>query len=252
MSQVKLEGKGIGSKIGMGNTHPAVLAVWAAIIAVAHMLPSIPLLGTGGTFSVSSALVPLAGVFFGPIGGAICAAIGNFIGQILAPHTAWMGIATFTIGTLNAFMSGCVSKGKWPWAVGITVIGTILWFSHEIGRQAPLFAIVFYGLGIIMAIIGGTFGSKMIKEDKFAKKFAAIWLASFAGMVGAASIANYFSLVVYQLPATLWNVLVPISPIERTIFSIGAAIIGVPLLIGLPKVGIFVGPEAELAEDEDD
>jgi uncharacterized membrane protein len=205
------------------------------------MLPSIPILGTGGTFSVSSALVPLAGVFFGPIGGALCAAIGNFIGQIIAPHTAWAGIGTFLIGTINAFVSGTVSRGKWPIAVGIIALGTVLWFTHEIGRQAPFFAIVFYGLGAIMAIIGGIIGTKLIKEANFFKKFIAVWLASFAGMVGAAALANYFSLVVYQL-----------SPTERTIFSIGAGIIGVPLLIGLPKIGIFVGPEAGLEDDDED
>lgn len=252
MSEVKLKEKGFTAKMGMGNTHPAVLAVWAAVIAVAHMLPSIPILGTGGTFSVSSALVPLAGVFFGPIGGAICAAVGNFIGQIIAPHTAWAGIATFLIGTINAFVSGCVSRGKWLISVGIIALGTVLWFTHEIGRQAPFFPIVFYGLGAIMAIIGGIIGTKLIKEANFFKKFIAVWLASFAGMVGAAALANYFSLVVYQLPASLWNMLIPISPTERAIFSIGAGIIGVPLLIGLPKIGIFVGPEAGLEEDDED
>mgnify|MGYP000988207154 CR=1 FL=1 len=47
MSGVKLEEKSFAAKMGMGNAHPAVLAVWAALISVAHMLPSIPMLGTG-------------------------------------------------------------------------------------------------------------------------------------------------------------------------------------------------------------
>lgn len=252
MSQVKLEEKGFAAKMGMGNSHPAVLAVWAALISVAHMLPSIPMLGTGGTFSVSAALIPLAGIFFGPIGGAICVAVGNFIGQIIAPHTAWLGLATFLVGTINGFATGCVSRGKWPWAVGITAIGIILWFSSEIGRQVPLFPIVFYGLGIIMAIIGGIFGKNFLTSETFIKKFIGIWFAAFAGFVASASIANYASLTLFKLPATVWMALTVMAPIERTIFALGAAVIGVPLLIGLPKIGIFVGPGAELVEGDED
>ena len=77
-----MSSQGFRSKLRLNNVHPSVIAVWAALIAVATLLPSIPMLGTGSTFSVSTALLPLAGVFFGPIGGAVCAAIGLFIGQI--------------------------------------------------------------------------------------------------------------------------------------------------------------------------
>jgi len=252
MSQVKLEEKGFASKMGMGNTHPAVLAVWAALISVAHMLPSIPMLGTGGTFSVSAALIPLAGIFFGPFGGAICVAVGNFIGQIIAPHTAWLGLGTFIVGTINGFTTGCISRGKWPWAAGIILLGTIFWYTTAIGRQAPLLPVVFYGLGLIMAILGGTIGYKYLFSDAFYKKFIGIWLASFAGFAASASIANFLSIALFKLPATVWNALAVLAPIERAVFALGAGIIGVPLLLGLPKIGIFVGPDADLSEDEDE
>src|SRR6056297_631823 len=106
----------------LGGVHPSVLAIWAALIAAGNLLPAIPIIGSGGTFSVSAALIPLAGVFFGPIGGAICGAIGGFIGQIIAPHIAWLGIATFLIGTVNAFVAGCITRRKWYIAVGIIAL----------------------------------------------------------------------------------------------------------------------------------
>ena len=49
-----------------GKTNFAVLAVWAALISVASLLPSFPMIGTGGTFSLKAVLLPLAGVLFGP------------------------------------------------------------------------------------------------------------------------------------------------------------------------------------------
>ncbi|MEL7610636.1 MAG: ECF transporter S component [Bacillota bacterium] len=227
----------------LGNIHPAVISVWAAILAASHLIPGFPMLGTGGNFSVSSALIPLAGIFFGPIPGALCAAIGNFIGYLIAPSGAWLGMATFLIGTVNALAAGLVSRGKWPYAAGLIAIGTILWFSNPIGQSVPLFAIVFYGLGLIAVILGGLVSRKgLIGKNAFLKAVA-IFLCAFAGLVTAASLANFASLTLLELPATIWTALVFVSPFERAMFSLGAVIIGIPLLVGLPKIGIFVGPE---------
>jgi len=61
-------------------------------------------------------------------------------------------------------------------------------------------------------------------------------------MTGGATIGNFFSLVLYKLPRETWIYLTIAAPIERAVFSLGAALIGVPLLAALPKVGIYVGP----------
>ena len=245
----------MSKKSMFGKTHPAVIAVWAAVIAASSVLPSIPLIGTGGTFSVATAIVPLTGIFFGPIAGAITASIGGFIGGLLAPHTAWLGLATFTIGTISALIAGLLAEGKWPMiiaATAIPVIGTILWFTHPIGQSAPMFPVVFYGLGIVGGLVGGVLCLKGFLKGSAAQKAVTIWCLSFAAMAGSASIANYAGLVLFQLPRELWMVLTFQAPLERAIFSVGSAIVGVPLLVGLPKIGVFVGPDIDedLEDDE--
>ncbi|MDR3193339.1 MAG: ECF transporter S component, partial [Treponema sp.] len=227
----------------LGKTHPAVIAVWAAVLAAAHMLPSIPMIGTGSTFSVTTALVPLAGIFFGPIPGAVCAAVGGFIGSIIAPHTAWMGLGTFIIGTTTGFTAGLISRSKWPIALAVYALGIVLWFSQEIGRSFPLLPLVYYGLGLIAVVIGGIFASRWLAGGKRGLKIPAVWLCAFGGMVGSASIGNFFSLLLYKLPKEVWATLVVVAPLERSAFSLGTVLVGVPLLIGLPKIGIFVGPD---------
>lgn len=227
----------------LGNIHPAVISVWAAILAASHLIPGFPMLGTGGNFSISSALIPLAGIFFGPIPGALCAAIGNFIGYLIAPSGAWLGMATFLIGTINALAAGLVSRGKWPYAAGLVGIGTLIWFTHPMGQAVPMFAIVFYGLGLVAIILGGLISKKWLMGKNAALKAAAIFLCAFAGLATAAALANYASLVLFEMPAELWTALIFVAPFERAMFAIGAVIIGVPLLVGLPKIGIFVGPE---------
>ena len=235
-----------------GRTHPAVVAVWAAVLAAAMVLPSIPLIGTGGTFSVATALFPISGIFFGPIAGFITAAIGGFIGSLLAPHTAWMGMGTFIVGAISALTAGLITEGKWKTtilALCIFAIGTILWFTQPIGQSAPFFPIVFYGLGAIACVIGSVLVMKGFLVDNGAKKAINIWFIGFASMAATASIANFVTLVLFQTPREVWMMLTVQAPTERAIFAVGTAIIAVPLLIGLPKIGVFVGPDAD-EEDE--
>jgi len=238
--------------------HPAVAAVWAAVIAAGHILPAFPIWGTGSNFSISSALLPLSGILFGPIAGALCSAAGGFIGTLIAYNTAWMGMGTFIVGTTTAFTAGCIAWGKWPPVAvnsrgnfifngGIIVyaVGTILWFSQEIGRAVIRLPLVFYGLGFIASIAGIIFAGRMFKSKKGILKFPAIWLCAFGGLIGGATVGNFFSLVLFKLPAEVWKVLTIQSPLERALFALGAMLVGVPLLTGLNKIGIFVGPQSE-------
>jgi hypothetical protein len=238
--------------------HPAVVAVWAAVVAAGHILPTVPMWGTGGTFSVTSALTPLSGIFFGPVAGALCSAAGGFIGSLIAPYTAWMGLGTFVIGTATAFTAGCAAWGKWPpvaisgngnfivnGGIIVYIIGTILWFTQEIGRGVILLPVVFYGLGFAAMIAGIILSPRAFAGKSRALKIPAIWLCAFAGLIGGATIGNFFSLVLYRLPKEIWAALTIISPVERAIFALGAMFVGVPLLMGLNKIGIPVGPQRE-------
>jgi hypothetical protein len=236
--------------------HPAVIAVWAALVSASHIIPSVPMLGTGSNFSFAAALSPLSGIFFGPIAGALCSAAGGFVGSLVAPHTAWLGLGTFIIGTVTAFTSGCIAWSDWPpvsinqrgalvvnGGIIVYLVGTLLWFSQETGRSLAVFPLVYYGAGFTALVVGSITAGRILAGKKHTLKFLAVWLCAFGGMTGGATIGNFFSLVLYKLPRETWIYLTVAAPIERAIFSLGAALIGVPLLAALPKVGIQVGPQ---------
>lgn len=242
--------------------HPAVIAVWAALVAAAHIIPAIPILGTGSNFSLAAALSPLSGIFFGPIAGALCSAAGGFVGSLIAPNTAWIGLGTFVIGTTTAFTTGCIAWGNWPpitinrkgsfvvnGGIIVYLVGAVLWFSQEMGRSVAIFPLVYYSAGFIALIVGGIFAGRILAGKKQAIKFPILWLCAFGGMIGGATVGNFFYLVLYQLPREVWLYLTVVAPLERALFSLGAALIGAPLLVGLPKIGIFVGPQAETDEN---
>jgi hypothetical protein len=47
----------------------------------------------------------------------------------------------------------------------------------------------------------------------------------------------------FKLPREIWLAVLPLAPVERALFSLGSAIVGTPLLIGLPQIGVMVGPK---------
>lgn len=231
------------------KTNFAVYAVWAALISVASLLPSIPIVGTGGTFSLKAVILPLAGILFGPGAGAVICGVGGFIGQLLAPHTAWMGIVTFITGIFTGTVAGMISRGRWKLPLLVLALFSGLWWLHPIGREAWIYPLVFYSMGAVTMLVGGLFARKWLLSSKNSLRGLAIWLSSFSGFVMAAGYANYVGgLNMLELPAQTWLGLMFISPVERTIFSLGAVLVGIPLLIGLPKIGLYVGPQNEEKE----
>jgi uncharacterized membrane protein len=246
------------NKQTFGKIHPATAAAWAAVVAAGYLLPTIPIFGTGRTFSLASALLPLSGMLFGPAAGMLCSAVAGFIGSLIAPHTAWMGMGTFIIGAAAAFTAGCIAWGsRTPVKLSgngsfiinggiiVYVTGTILWYTQEVGRSLVIFPLVCYGPGLIALLTGSIFARKMFTSKKKIMKFSIIWLSAFGGLLGGATVGNFFSIVLYKLPRDLWSVLMFITPLERAVFSLGSTLIGVPLIAGLAQIGIFTGPEQD-------
>ncbi|MCL2264745.1 MAG: hypothetical protein FWC22_01775 [Treponema sp.] len=240
------------------KNHPAMLAVWAAVVAAGYLLPTFQIMGTGAHFTLANVLNPLSGIFFGPLGGAVCSAAGGFIGFLIAPVKPMLGPAAFVIGMTTAFTSGCIAWSKWPpvnvstngnfifnGGIIIYLIGTILWFTQEIGRSIISFPAVYYGLGFAVMIIGFLFVRRFfLSKNKFLK-LPAIWICSFSGLIGGATIGNFLSLVLFKQPKEIWTILTYIAPMERAIFALAAMIAGAPLLAGLNKTGIYIGPQEE-------
>ena len=235
----------------LGNTHPAIIAVWAALHAASALLPSIPIIGTGFSFSVGMIFAPLAGIFFGPVAGAVTASVGSFIGTIIAPHTAMLGLASFVTDLFCALAAGLISRGGkiWPLSLVIAAGGSVLWMATPTGRAYPMYLIL-YGTAALAMVIGGLFARRWLIGKNIGLQFTAIWICAFAGFLGASfPIGNFFCILLYGLPVEVFKPLFLVAPAQRAMFALIAAIIGVPLLVDLPKIGVFVGPQDQCQDD---
>lgn len=223
------------------KVHPAVIAVWAAFIAIAGLLPVIPVFGTGATFSLSDSAVVLAGVMFGPLAGTLSAAIGGFLGQLLAPHAAVFGVVTFVCPTLAALTAGLLLKRKWVYVLGIFAVLTVLWYLFPLGRSAWFQPLVNYPLAVILIYPAAIWGFKLLSSLDYKKMFLGVLMISFIGSCASMALGNTMALPMFALPREVWLGVLPIAVPQRILFAILAAVIGVPLLVGLPKIGVTVG-----------
>lgn len=232
------------------STHPAVIAVWAALIAVSTLISPISLIGIGGTFSVNMALLPLAGVFFGPVAGAVCAAIGAFLGQFLNPSIAPFGPLTFLIPTAGALAAGFAVRRKWYVSIGMILLASLVWYLFPLGREVWFFPLIWV-LGLLAGVIGWLVAPRWFRAENRVLLFIAVFLAALVGTIVDHSIGSVWALIMFRLPREVWLAVLFVAPVERLLFSLGAAIIGTPLIVALPRVGVLVGPQAYEEEEED-
>ncbi|MBQ3131675.1 MAG: ECF transporter S component [Clostridia bacterium] len=235
------------------KVHPAMVAVWAALISVSGLLPTFPMFGTGGTFSIGMALAPLAGIMFGPWTGALAVAIGGIIGSFIAPHTAVFGIFTFISDTCLTFAAGFMARKNWKVGAIMLAIMAVIWFgAFQVGREAWIFACVIFGAGLIMCPIGAIVGGKLFDKGGVSRVIGLALIAWPCYMVGLMA-GDILMLIMMDIPAELLNtMMVWLSPFERTVFAIASGIIGVPLLVGLPKISVYVGPDYDGEEKSDE
>lgn len=235
------------------TTHSALIAVWAALIAVSSLLPAFPVIGTGATLNVSDAIVVLGGILFGPWAGGIAAGVGGFIGQLIAPHGNIFGPLQFTISIAAAIAAGLAMQRKWIYPIVALVFFGSVWYLFPLGRLAWATPML-YLPGIIACIVGWLWGNSWLASNNRAQIFSGVFICGLAGVVVALSIGNLWAMIMFALPAPIWFSVLFISPIERIGFGLIAAAIGTPLIIGLPKISVPVGPalDKEDIEDEDE
>ncbi|MCT4593349.1 MAG: ECF transporter S component [Anaeromicrobium sp.] len=80
--------------------------VMAALVLVGTMLIQIPT-PTKGYIHIGDSMVYLCGIFLGPVYGALAAAIGSFLADVLSGYMVYAP-ATFAIKGLDAFLVGII------------------------------------------------------------------------------------------------------------------------------------------------
>ena len=246
----KRDVSGLGG-VTIAGTPVAYVAIMAAIVAVFAFIPaSVVIGGAGATWPAHDILHPLIGLLLGPIAGPIASIIGIFIGNALAPYTS-LGPWAMLLGGMSAFTAGMVAqKGKWYWMVpwiATTLLHVIYFFqasAEGVGPGLWLSNTFLITVALILFIIPPVrnWVVNTLTETSRWKLGVAMFLLFFFG--GTAGIQAPWVVWYAQSPwpAEIWPTLVPAILLERGIFPIIGALIGIGVVTALRRSN-FVKPK---------
>jgi len=166
----------------------ALIAVFAALIAIVTRLPGIPIsLGIPtGKIEFSVPLYPLAGILLGPWIGALAVTIGNFIAWLI-PKSTVMGFLFIPAGAFAALCTGfLVRRTKWAnWksAAVLLIVLIALWYVTPIGFEAPLYPFFLHVPALILILIFRGKVSEFVNSASKRVVTLGVGIASFVGVM---------------------------------------------------------------------
>ena len=239
------------------SVHVAYVAVAAAMVTLAAYIPMFPVLGAGTMISAGMIVVPLVGILLGPTAGSLATAIGAFLGQIVAPYGAIFGLITFVCPTTSTLVAGLLTFKRWKSAVlvqGLTILGwyaltSVMWVGQPAAWIRWYFPYLHLASFASVLVLGRKFSDWIIEGDP-RKMAVAIFLSALAGTLSEHMVGNAIYVGLYSGPAQVYVYVSGIYWAERGLGALAATFVGVPLLVGLRKARVELGPWALLPREK--
>lgn len=231
----------------------ALTGIFASLYAVLSAIPLFPVIGAvGKSFTVAVIIAPLVGLIIGPHRGALATSIGGFIAWSITQFGPLLQFS-FVPGTATALCSGYLYKGRWKTFVLIySVLFLALAFYPTIG---PMWLYPPYVWFQLVGLIVLTSQAKLKTIEALNKKNRMQTLGFGVGVISF--VATLFGHIVGGLiynaiyfPTfypnvdywrSLWQILVFVYPLERTIVVFISILIGAALIKALKAHGFEIG-----------
>ncbi len=180
------------------------LTLFSLLSFIALQIPFNKLAGSNVSFTLFDFFAPISGAFLGPIYGIVSVfsvmVVNNLVNDV--PWTTGAIIRLFpTVFAVYYFAS--IYKKESRWILGVPILAIIAFLAHPNGRQVP-----YYTLFWLIPLIAYQF-----RNNLYFKSLGATFTAHAVG--GAAWIWAF------NLPASVWNGLIPVVVVERLLFAAG-------------------------------
>lgn len=172
-------------------------------------IPFNKLAGSNVSFTLFDFFAPLAGAFLGPIYG-IASVFSVMMANNLIKDVPWtLGTIIRLFPTLFAvyYFAAVSKKNNGKWILAIPILAIIAFLVHPIGRTVWYYPLLFWLIPLV---------AYKFKKNLFLKSLGATFTAHAVG--GAAWIWAF------NLPASVWNSLIPVVIAERLLFATGIAV----------------------------
>ncbi len=228
----------------------ASIAIFSALYAALRIIPTVPMVGTGATFSLSDILAPLYGILLGPYVGGVSIVIGTFAAMGLGKAPAFFGL-DFLPALVNALVLGFLVRRKW-WPAVVLNAGLLLAYVlnpltlNIVNTPLGPFPFVWlhvFAFAVLISPLGRKAGQWVDSAKSLMITFGFAILAFVGTMMQHLTGGILYEVVLGQIahtnsPASYvvrWNIIFYIYPWERLALVIFAVVVGVPVVRILKK-----------------
>ena len=249
----------------------AIIAVFAALYAIVSRLPGIPIIGGAGKIEPVVILDPIVGILLGPWIGGLTSLLGNTIAWII-PSVSFYGLLNLPTGPVAAIVSGSLARNtrnsNWKISAVIYSILMALWYLTPTGREAFYYPFLHWAaFALVLIFRERTHG--LLNADTNFRKVLGATICSFCGIMAnhmtgnlifIGSVGSFISLKALKdtlktlgffwlksgLPhppeeplAAIFTLTLPITVVERVLFTILTVYLAYGLMIALKRSGIL-------------
>jgi len=242
------------SKSGVKTRIIASMAVFSALYTVLRLIPTVPMIGVSGSFSLSDILAPLYGVILGPYVGGFSVILGTFLAIGLGRPVTFM-LLDFLPATINAVALGLLIKRKWMPVVVLYTVLLAAFLLNPLSRflvQVPLgnsaFSFPFAWMHIVAFVVLlsplGRKAAQWVETLKTANVAKGLAIMAFIGtmmqhLMGNLLFEGVLGQILGSIPAGaypgIWATVFFVYPWERLALIVFAVVIGTPLVRVIKK-----------------
>ena len=170
-------------------------------------VPFNKLAGSNVSFTLFDFFAPIAGAFLGPVYG-IVSVFTVMVTNNLIKDVSWTtGTIIRLFPTLFAvYYFATISKKEGRWILVVPVLAILIFLAHPNGRQVPQ-----YTLFWIIPLIAYRFRNNL-------------WMKSLGATFTAHSVGGAAWIWAFNLPASVWQGLIPVVISERLLFATGITV----------------------------
>ncbi|MEK7637234.1 MAG: hypothetical protein AAB402_02460 [Patescibacteria group bacterium] len=180
------------------------IAIFAVVGFIALQIPVAQLEGSKVKFTIYDTFAPIAGAFIGSIPGVIAVFLMQFF-NFLA-HGAHIEDAGTIIRFFPMIFAALYFAKKGRFNLIVPAIAIVAFVAHPIGRTVWYFAL-FWTVPMVAYFL----------RDRF------LLARALGSTFTAHAVGGALWIWTFSLPAPVWNSLIPVVTIERTLFAIGIA-----------------------------
>jgi hypothetical protein len=225
----------------------SLTASFAGLYAVLSLLPAFKILGGDGFINSSAFVEPVVGVVLGPYVGSLSVLIGRSIAQILVPSSP-LGPFSPIPGVVTAFSAGMVSRGRW-YVSALLLFGLIgVFLVYSPNHVAPVFPYYVWLHAISGVLLVLSSRVKPLRPPfhgmRAERLLAGLAIAFFSStMAGQLAGTLVWEFLIGEAVTGVWKAfgmtIMLAFPVERTLITIVACLLGAALIKALQGLGMF-------------